>query len=86
MDAVGAVRRAGPDFVQEYDIVAPFLDSHGVARQLVEPGGEPGELVKMGGKQSATPVHIMQMLDRRPGDGEAIKCRGTASDLVKNNK
>src|SRR3546814_17418277 len=37
-------------------------------------------------EERAAAVRLVQMLDRRPGDGETIEGRGAAPDLVENNE
>ena len=40
----------------------------------------------MRGEQRARTVLLVQMFDRRPGDGEAVEGRGAAADLVENDE
>ena len=40
----------------------------------------------MRGEQGPTAIDAMQMLRRRPGDGQAVKRRRAAPNLVENNK
>ena len=72
--------------MQEHHIALPFAHLHrgiGDAGKLL---GERGQLMIMRGEQRAAAVDLMQMLDRRPGDGEAVEGRGAAADLVENDE
>ena len=40
----------------------------------------------MGGEQGAAAIDVVQMLDRRPGDRQAVECRGAAADLVEDDE
>src|SRR5438034_572573 len=86
LDAVGTVRRAGHHFVQEHDLVLPFLDPHRRVEQARQLRGKPGQLVKMRDEQRAAAVLFVQMLDRRPGDRQPVEGRGAATDLVENDQ
>ena len=86
MDAVGAVGGALGHLVQEHHVALPLLDPHGPADQVVELGGERGQLVEVGGEQRAAAVDLVQVLDHRPGDREAIEGRGAAADLVQDHE
>ena len=48
--------------------------------------GERRQLVIVGGEEGAAPVDLVEMLDRRPGDGEAVEGRGAAADLVEDDQ
>jgi hypothetical protein len=49
-------------------------------------GGERGQLVEVGGEQRAAAVDLVQVLDRRPGDRQAVEGRGAAADLVEDDQ
>ena len=40
----------------------------------------------MRGEQSATLIGVVQMLRRRPGDGEAVEGGGAAPDLIQDHE
>ena len=40
----------------------------------------------MGREDRARPVDLVQMLDRRPGDGKSVERRRSASDFIENDK
>ena len=66
----------------------PFVFTHGDGR-IFDPGqlsGQRGHLVVMGGEQGAAAVGLMQMFQRRPGDGQAIIGRGAAPDFIQNHQ
>ena len=86
MDAVGAVGGARRHLVQEHDLVLPFLDAHGVGRERRQPLLERAQLVEVRGEQRAAAVDVVQMLERRPGDREAIERRRAAADLVEDHE
>jgi hypothetical protein len=86
MDAVGAVGRPGRHLVQKHDIALPFLDSHRVAGERRQFRGERGQLVVMRRKQRAAAIDLVQMLERRPGDRQAVEGRGATADLVEDHK
>ena len=86
MDAVGAVGGARRHLVQEHHVALPFLDAHGGVEQPRQLGRQRGELVVMRGKQRAAAVLLVQMLDRRPGDRQAVEGRGAAPDLVEDDE
>ena len=86
MNAVGAVGRAGGDLVEENDIFAVLGHAHGGVGQARQSGCEARQLMIMGGEQGAGAVDLMQMLKRRPGDGQAIIGGGAAADLIQNDK
>ena len=72
--------------MQEHHFALPLLDPHrgiGQPRQL---GGERGEFMIMRRKQRPAAVGLVQMLDRRPRDRQAVECRGAAADLVENDQ
>ena len=49
--------------------------------------GERGQLVVMRGEERAAAIlGIVQVLDHRPGDGEAVEGRGAAADLVEDDE
>ena len=48
--------------------------------------GERGQLVIVGGEEGAAAVDLVEMLDRRPGDGEAVEGRRAAADLVEDDE
>ena len=76
----------GDDLVQEDHVALPFLDAHGDVLEPREPGAERGQLVIVGGEEGAAPVDLVEMLDRRPGDGEAVEGGGAAADLVEDDE
>ena len=59
---------------------------HGGARGASSRSGEPGQLVIMGGEQAAACDSVVDRLDHRPGDGEAVIGRGAAADLVEDDE
>ena len=40
----------------------------------------------MRGEQRAAAIALVQMLDRRPGDGQSVEGGGAAADLVENDQ
>ncbi len=44
------------------------------------------QLVIVRGEEGARAVRLVQVLDRRPGDGEAVEGRGAAADLVEDDQ
>ena len=86
LDAVGAVGGPGLHLVQEHDLVVPLAHVHGDVGDAVQAPGERGQLVVVGGKQHARPRDIVQELDRRPGDRQAVEGRGAAADLVEDDE
>ena len=48
--------------------------------------GERGQLVVVRREQRAAAVDLVQMLERRPGDRQAVEGRGAAADLVEDHK
>ena len=86
LDAVGAVGGARRDLVQEDDVALPFLHPHGGIEQARQLAGERGQLVVMRREQRAATVHLVQVLDRRPGDREPVEGRGAAPDLVEDDE
>ena len=86
MDAVGAVGRAGRHLVQEHDVAAPLLDPQRVAGQARQLRGQRGQLVEVGGEQAAAAVDLVQMLDHRPGQRQAVIGGGAAADLVQDHE
>ncbi len=86
MDAVGAVGGAGRHLVQEHPLVLPLLDAHGVGRERRQPLFQRTKLMEMRGKQRAALVDVVQMLECRPGDREAVEGRGAAPDLVQDHQ
>ncbi len=47
--------------------------------------GERGQLVIVRREQGTAAVCVVQVLDRRPGDGQAVERRGAAADLVEDD-
>ena len=85
-DAVAAVGGAVGDFVEKDQIAFPLARADVVKRQAVEPSGEPGQLVIMGGEQSPALDLVVHRLDHRPGDREPVIGRGAAADLVEDDQ
>ena len=86
LNAIGTVGCALHHFMQEDDIAIPFGHTHGEIHQARQSFRQLRELVEMGCKQSARAIAVVQMFNRRPGDGQAIECRRAATDLVENDK
>ena len=86
MNAVGAVGRAGRDLVQKHDVTLPFLDPHRVAGERRQFRGERGQFMVMRREKGAAAIDLVQMLERCPGDREAVEGRGAAADLVEDDK
>ena len=40
----------------------------------------------MGGEQRPAAIDVMEMLDRRPGDRQAVEGRGAAADLIEDDE
>lgn len=72
--------------MQEDDVAVPLLDAHGRVRQPHELFGENRQLVEMGREEPAAAIDLVQMLDRRPGDRQAVEGRGAAADLVEDHQ
>ena len=86
MHAPASLCRARAHTVQEDDLALPFPHPHGGQPQLGQLAGEGGEFMEMGGEEGAGAQTVMQRLQHRPGDGEAIPCRGAAPHLIENDK
>ena len=71
--------------MQEHDVALPFLDPNRGIEQTRQLGRERGQLVEMG-EQCAAAVRFVQMLDRRPRDGEAVESGGAASDFIQDDE
>ena len=72
--------------MQEDDGVVPFPHLHGDAGHGLSAVRQRHHLVIMGGEQRAALVGLMQMLGRRPGDGQAVIGRGAAPDLIQDDQ
>ena len=68
-------RRRRHDLVQEDDVALPFAHLDRRIGEVGEPAGERGQLVIMRGEQGAAAIDLVQMLDRRPGDRQAVEGR-----------
>ena len=86
MDAIGAIRRALHDFMQKHDVARMVGDFHGEIYEARKALRELREFVKMRGEKGARPIDLVEMLDRRPGDGEPVEGRRAASDLIEDNQ
>ena len=86
MDAVGAVGCTRPHLVQEHDLILPFLHPHGVAGEVFQLLRQLRQLVIMRGEQRAAAIDGVQMLDRRPGDGQPVIGRRAAADLIQDDQ
>ena len=64
----------------------PFLDAHGDVDQAVELLRQRGQFVKVRREQRAAAIGLVQVLDRRPGDRQAVEGRGAAADLVEDDE
>ena len=72
--------------MQEHHVALPFLDPHGGVEQPRQFCRKRRELMVMRGEQRAAAVDLVQMFDRRPGDGEPVEGRGAAADLVEDDQ
>ena len=63
-----------------------LADAHGQVDEARHVVGEAGQLVEMGGEQSAAAVGIVEPLDAGLRDGEAVIGRRAASDLVEDDE
>src|SRR3546814_13085935 len=57
-----------------------------VEAERVATFGEPGQLVIMRREQAAAAIVLMDRLDHRPGDREAVVGRGAAPNLVEDDE
>ena len=72
--------------MEEDDVALPLRHPD---RDVAEPRqllGERRQLVIVGGEEGAAAVRLVQVLDRRPGDGEAVEGGGAAADLVEDDQ
>ena len=86
LNAVGAIGGTRRDLVQEDDVALPLLDAHGDVDEARQARGKRRQLVIVGGEERAAAIDLVQMLDRRPGDGEAVEGRGAAADLIEDDE
>ena len=83
---VTAIRRPLPHLVQEDHLALPFLDRHRGIRNPGQLARQSRHLVIMGGKQRPTPVHVVQMLQRRPGNRQPVIGRRPPPDLIQDHQ
>ena len=69
-------------FVQEHHLALPFADRHGESAHPGEGPGQGRHFVEMGGEQGPATGFVVQRLDRRPGDGQAVESGGTTADFI----
>ncbi len=86
LNAVGFVRGAGENFVEEDDFLIPFTHRDVAIHDGFAGVGEVGEFVVMGGEERAAFDLVVQMLGDRPGDGEAVEGGCSASDFIENDQ
>ena len=82
VNAVALVGRAGHDLVQEHDVVLPLLHGHVQVPHARQRLGQVGQLVVVRGKQRAAADLVVQVLDDRPGQRNAVVGARAAADLV----
>ena len=66
VDALALIGGASHDSVEEHDLVFPLFDSHIEICDALQPSGQFRQFVVVGGKKSATPYFVMQVLHHRP--------------------
>ena len=86
MNAVGTVRRAGRDLMQENHGTLPFLYPHGAERQPIEFAREQREFMVVRREQRPAATGLVQLLHHRPGNGEAVEGCRAAPDLVEDHQ
>ena len=72
--------------MEEHHVALPFLDPHGGVVDAFELRGERGHFVEMGGEQSSATVALVQVLDGRPGDRQAVEGRGAAAYFIEDDE
>ena len=85
-DAVALVGAAFLDAPQKDDFVGRFLDGDVDIFHAGQQVGQFGELVIVRGEQGARARLRLQMLDHRPGDGEAVEGGRAAADFVEQHQ
>ena len=86
LDPVGALGGARADLVQEDHLALPFAHRDGGGVKPVELLGQGRQFVVVGGEQAPAAVDVVQVLERRPGDREAVPGRGAPADLVEDHQ
>ena len=86
VNAVALVGRTGHDLVQEYDLVFPFLHGHVEIHDARQRAGQVGEFVVVRGEQRAAAHVVVQVLDDRPRQRQAVVRAGAASDFVEDHE
>src|SRR6266513_2176442 len=88
MNAVAAVGAPRHDLMQEDDTLAFFADFHPEVAQPRQPLGQRGQLVVMSceQRQRAQLWSIVQVLQDRLGDADAVVGAGAAADLIEDEQ
>ena len=89
LDAVAVIGGAAHDAPQKSDILAALFHGNIIVFHAVQRLLQLGQFVVMGGKQrfAAQAVFLgRNMLHHSAGNAHAVKCRGSAADLVQNHK
>ena len=86
VNTVRLVGRTRDHFMQKDHVAFPFGDPHRMAGQRIEPGCQRCQFMEMGSEQGPAAVYLVQVFERRPGDGQAIEGRRAAPDLIQDNQ
>ena len=86
MDPIALVGPARNNPVQEYDLVIPLLDRHVPIANARQRPLQLDQLVVVGRKQGARTIAIVQLLDDRPSQAQAIVGARAATDLVEDHQ
>ena len=82
MDAVALVRAALDDLVQEHDLFVPLANGDVEVAQARQSVGQLGQLVVMRREERLCANLVVQMLDDRPRQAQAVERARAAPDLV----
>src|SRR5437763_8973613 len=82
---VAFVRAAGDDFAQKNDLLIPFADGDVQIANAFAILCEFDQFMIMRGKQTAGFDVVVEKFGHAPRDREAVKSRGAAANLVKND-
>jgi len=85
-DAVAFAGGAGFDGVEEDDAGGVFADGDADVAEMREAVGEEGEFVVVGGEEGACADVVVEVLDRGPGEREAVVGCGAAAHFVEQDE
>ena len=86
MNTVRAVGGAADYLMQEDNFLVKLFDFHTMQAHPGQFGNQAGQLMVMSGKQGPAAIGFVQMLDNRPGNGQAVEGGRAASDFIQNDK